>query len=192
MQVKLNLAIRPSLRERYGVRWAILLVVVSVGALSWLISRGMADFRTYRSLRSQVALQESNLEVLEKHENDLRNQLERPQFRDTALKAQMVNTLIERKAVSFPEVAERVARLIPADVRITGLGLSFEAAGPSVRIAVVGKSQPAVESVLKALQDSPDFSDAEVQSEDPATKENNGEGATMVLNARYMGKQKRI
>ena len=45
MKIELNLAIRASLRERYGVHWAVLLVVASVGACSWLVSRGVR--RTY-------------------------------------------------------------------------------------------------------------------------------------------------
>jgi hypothetical protein len=191
MKIELNLAIRASLRERYGVHWAVLLVVVSVGACFWLVSRGVRDYRAYRSVQKQVSIQENALTDLEKRENELRIELEQPQYRKTALETQMVNGLIERKAVSFPEVTEMVSRLIPADVRLTALGLSVDETGPAVRMAVVGKSQTAVESVLKALQDSSDFADAEIQSEDPGMKENGGEGVAMVLAAHYVGKKNR-
>jgi hypothetical protein len=191
MKIELNLAIRPSLRERYGVHWAVLLVVVSVGVCSWLVSHGLRDYRAYRSVQKQVSVQENALENLEKRANELREELEQPQFRKTAMETQMVNGLIERKAVSFPEVTEVVSRLIPSDVRLTTLGLSVDAEGPAVRMSVVGKSQTAVESVLKALQDSPDFSDAEIQSENPELKESGGEGVSMVLAAHYVGRKNR-
>jgi hypothetical protein len=191
MKVDLNLAIRASLRERYGFQWAVVLVVVAVGAGSWLVRRGVRDFRAYRGVQKQVSIQENALAGFEKRENDLRNVLEEPQFRETALKTEMVNSLIERKAVSFPEIMEQVSRLISSDVRLTALALSFEQTGPFVRIAVTGKSESAVESVLKALQDSPDFSDAEIQSEDPGTKVNGGDSVAMVLTAHYVGTKNR-
>src|SRR5438067_13899683 len=104
MKIELNLAIRASLRERYGVHWAVLLVVASVGACSWLVSRGVQDYRAYRSMQNEVAIQESGLNNLEKRENELREELEQPQYRHTAMETRMVNSLIERKALSFPEV----------------------------------------------------------------------------------------
>jgi hypothetical protein len=191
MQVKLNLAIRPSLRERYGVYWTLPLVVVSLGAFLWMISHGVSRYQRYRDIQNQVSRQQDDLAVLEKREKELREQFDRPGFRETALKAKMVNTLIERKVVSFPVVTEEVARLLPADVRLTGMALSFGEAGPAVRIAVVGKTESAVEGVLKALQDSAEFADAEIQSEDPGMKENGEDGVAMVLSARYVGKMDR-
>lgn len=191
MKIDLNLAIRASLRERYGIPWAALLVVASVGAFAFLVSRGARDYRAYQSIQNEVSIQENSMANLEKRENDLRKLLDQPQFRETALETQMVNGLIERKAVSFPEVTELVSRLIPSDVRLTALALSFDETGPAIRIAVIGKSQPAVEGVLKALQDSPDFTDAEIQSEDPEMKDNSSEGVAMVLSARYLGRKNR-
>jgi hypothetical protein len=190
MEVKLNLAIRASIRERYGLYWTVPLLILSLGGLSWVVSRGVSASRTYRQL-SQVVFskQQAELARLENQEKELRKQLEQPGFRATALKAKMVNTLIERKAVSFPVVTEQVTRLLPADVRLSGLALSFGQMGPEVRIAVEGKGQTAAEGVLKALQDSSDFVDAEILSEELARKQNGEAGGVgMVLSARYVGR----
>jgi len=187
MEVKLNLAIRASLRERYGLYWTVPLLILSLGGLSWVVSHGVSASRRYRQLSQVVVFkQEANLARLENQENELRKQLEKPGFRETALKVKLVNTLIERKAVSFPVVTEQVTRLLPADVRLTGLALSFGEMGPAVRIAVEGKGQLAAEGVLKALQDSTDFADAEILSEELGMKQNGEAGVGMVLFARYV------
>jgi len=189
MEVKLNLAIRASLRERYGLYWTVPLLILSLGGLSWVVSHGVSASRRYRQLSQVVVFkQEGNLARLENQENELRKQLEKPGFRETALKVKLVNTLIERKAVSFPVVTEQVTRLLPADVRLTGLALSFGEMGPAVRIAVEGKGQLAAEGVLKALQDSTDFADAEILSEELGMKQNGEAGVGMVLFARYVGR----
>ncbi|PYV34329.1 MAG: hypothetical protein DMG22_06675 [Acidobacteria bacterium] len=189
MEVKLNLAIRASLRERYGLYWTVPLLILSLGGLSWVVSHGVSASRRYRQLSQVVVFkQEANLARLENQENELRKQLEKPGFRETALKVKLVNTLIERKAVSFPVVTEQVTRLLPADVRLTGLALSFGEMGPAVRIAVEGKGQLAAEGVLKALQDSTDFADAEILSEELGMKQNGEAGVGMVLFARYVGR----
>ena len=60
--------------------------------------------------------------------------------------------------------------------------------GPAVRIAVEGKGQLAAEGVLKALQDSTDFADAEILSEELGMKQNGEAGVGMVLFARYVGR----
>jgi len=189
MEVKLNLAIRASIRERYGLYWTVPLLILSLGGLSWVVSHGVSASRSYRQL-SQVVVskQQAELANLENREKELRKQLEQPGFRETAIKVKMVNTLIERKALSFPMVTEKVARLLPADVRLTGLALSFGDMGPVVRIMVEGKSLTAAEGVLKALQDSTDFADAEILSEDLARKQGGDAGVGMVLSARYVGK----
>jgi type IV pilus assembly PilN-like protein len=191
MQVKLNLAIRPSLRERYSVYWTVPLMIVSLGGFFWMISHGISGFERYRRSQVQVSEEQAELTRLENRERDLRKQFDQPGFRETALKAQMVNMLIERKVVSFPVVTDQVARLLPAEVRLTGLALSLGETGPAVRITVVGKSESAVEGVLKALQDSAEFADAEIRSEDTGMKENGGAGVGMVLSARYVGKMGR-
>ncbi len=189
MEVKLNLAIRASIRERYGLYWTVPLLILSLGGLSWVVSHGVSASRSYRQ-RSQVVVskQQADLTRLENREKELRKELEQPGFRETAVKVKMVNTLIERKALSFPMVTEKVARLLPADVRLTGLALSFEDLGPVVRIVVEGKGQTAAEGVLKALQDSTDFADPEILSEDLGKKQGTDAGVGMVLSARYVGK----
>ena len=86
MEVKLNLAIRASLRERYGLYWTVPLLILSLGGLSWVVSHGVSASRRYRQLSQVVVFkQEANLARLENQENELRKQLEKPGFRETAL-----------------------------------------------------------------------------------------------------------
>jgi hypothetical protein len=177
----------PGARERYALAWTVPTIVIGLAVLALLAAVGVRDFRRYRAVRrSVVELQRTEAQVREQ-ESALRRELERPQLRDMYRQAQFVNILIDRKQFSVTDLFEKVAPLLPPDVRLSGLVLTHSGGDRQVRFVVVGKSEEAVEKFLANLEDSADFADVAILSQGFAKQGTESEPVAISCGARYLG-----
>lgn len=187
MKISLNLAFAPSSRERYALAWAVpvtLLALAGLVLLSGSAARGLREYRQVRRERLKVQEQEA---ALSKVEIDLRRQREQPRFRGLVRQAEFVNALIDQKRLSVIELTDKVAKLLPDSVHLTGLAVSEQQGSHVVRFMVTGNNLERLEDFLTRLEDSPDFKDVgnlnwgfgqESASEGPVT---------LTCTARYVG-----
>ncbi len=165
MKVILNLSTAPTPRERYALAWAVPVGLLGCAGLIFLCVSATRNIRDYREIhRDRLRLQNDEA-ALSQTENDLRKDLGQAPFRDIFRKTQFLNTLIGQKRFSLTELAVKVTKLLPADVRLTGLAFSQPGENSAVRIGVEGKSEEAVESFLTNLEDSPDFKDVAITNQ---------------------------
>lgn len=187
MQVALNLSISTGPRERYAWAWAVPLSLSAAAALiyiSMVLVGGLKNYRNYH--RTLVGLQDQERQ-LNFREAKTRLELNRPQSKEVYRQAQFINTLIDRKHFSLTALAVRVGKLLPPQVRLTGLGVAQQPEGPLVRFTVSGNGEEAVEDFLGNLEDSPEFSDVSILNQALEQPGNPAGPVAVTCSAHYIG-----
>lgn len=187
MKLTLNLSTAPSRHERYALAWAVPTAVVALAGLVLLTLHAVRNFREYRAVHRQLRETEQIEARLRSQEMTLRHELEQPQLREVYRQVQFVNSLIEQKRFSLTQLTEKVSKLLPGEVRLTGLALSRTEQDPVVRFTVAGNSEEAVETFLSNLEDSADFAEVAILNQGFA-QQGAGQGpVTIACAARYVG-----
>jgi hypothetical protein len=187
MKLTLNLSTTPSPHERYALAGAVPTAVIALAGLVLLSLLAGRDFREYRSVHRSVLEVQQTEAGLRAQEMALRRGLERPQLRQVYRQVHFVNSLIDQKQFSLTELTEKVSKLLPGEVRLTGLALSRGEKDPVVRFTVAGNNEEAVETFLSNLEDSADFADVAILNQGFA-QEGAGQGpVTIACAARYVG-----
>jgi len=186
MKIALNLAALPSRRERYALAWSVPLVVLGLAGLAILSGVTASNVKEYRAVKRDISLRRNENRLLEEREKTLRQDLEKPRQRELAWRAQFLNSLIDQKSLSVAELAGKVAGLVPARVRLTGLTLAQEKEGPVARFAVEARDEEAMEKFLDSLESSPDFQDVAIVNEGFRSETGEEGGVTVICTARYL------
>jgi hypothetical protein len=187
MKLTLNLSTAPSPHERYALAWAVPTAVIALAGLVLLSLVAVRSFREYRSVHRSVLESERMEARLRSQEMALRRDLEQPQLREVYRQVQFVNALIDQKQFSLSELTEKVSKLLPGDVRLTGLALSRADREPVVRFTVTGDDEEAVETFLSHLEDSANFADVAILNQGFG-QDGAGRGPVMIVCvARYVG-----
>jgi Tfp pilus assembly protein PilN len=187
MKIALNLSTMPSARERYALVWGVPMAVIGLAALVLLSVAAVRNLREYRAVRRSVGeLQQVEARVHEQ-EMALRRNLEGPQLRDMYRQARFINTVIDRRQFSATELLEKVAPLVPDEVRLTAMSLKHSGKHLEVRFAVVGNADEGLEKFLTNLEDSPDFADVAILTQGFAPEGAENELVTLSCSARYLG-----
>jgi Tfp pilus assembly protein PilN len=186
MKISLNLATLPSRRERYALAWAVPLFVVSVVMLVYLVILAVGNIREYRNVEAEISRQEETRARLAAEEAKIKRQIERPEYQTVSRQAQFINSLIEEKKISAADLTLKVSKMLPETVHLTSFGLS-RTQGTSVRFAVVGRDEDALEDFLTTLENSPDFRDVSVVDQGFQSPSNPDAAVTITCTATYVG-----
>jgi hypothetical protein len=186
MKLTLNLSTAPSPHERYALAWAVPTAVIALAGLVLLSLLAVRNFREYRRVHRWVLETEQTEARLRRQEMTLRREFERPELQQVYLQVHFVNSLIGQKQFSLTELTEKVSKLLPGEVRLTGLALPRGEKDPVVRFTVAGNSEEAVETFLSNLEDSADFAEVAILNQGFA-QEGAGQGpVTIACAARYV------
>jgi len=165
MKFTVNLARRPAENlRRAWVVWGGMLAVLS--AILFILASGtLVSAWNNRRMHRQQAEVEHRMEPLRRREQILDRQLQDPAVHAALSRSQYLNTLIDRKSVSWTRLFERLEKLMPDDLRLISIHPQQQA-GKSGVVMVVGSStlQPAIDFVGN-LEKAPDFSSAQVKRE---------------------------
>lgn len=188
MKVYLNLAVTPSRRERYALAWALPVFVAALAVLVYLGVATFHDYRRSRQLSSSLESVRSRDSRLRSQETELRLELGRPKFQKMLHETDFVNHLIDQRHFSLTELTLKVGKLLPANVKLNGLGLAGQDSQPEVQFAVMGKDEKAIESFLSKLEDSKDFSNVTIKNQGFRKGTTNGaQQVALICTAQYLG-----
>jgi len=162
MRITLNLSTADGSRGRYTLAWAIPATVVGLVGLVGLGVSAAREIREYRVVQRQVVETQQHEEQLRGQEAAMRKELDKPEYGELLRQARFVNSLIDRKQVSLTELAAKFAEIMPEGARLGGLALTTKGEDTVVRFTITAKSDEAVETVLGALEDAPDFKDVAI------------------------------
>jgi len=190
MRINLNLAVHQSVHERYALYWATPVALGSLVALVVLAASAQRTIREYKQVRRSVAECQSEQARLGAREMAALRRLQQPQFQRVLRQASYVNSLIDQRQLSFTGLTAKLARLLPADVRLATLSLSEGSDGFSVRMTIESSTQEKLIEFVQSLEESPDFTDPSISSEDPGQESGqsaSGGVARVIWTAHYAG-----
>jgi hypothetical protein len=190
MRINLNLAMHQSAHERYALYWATPVSLAALVALVYLSASVRRTIREYNRVHHSVAECQAQQGLLRAREMAALRRLQQPQFQSVLRQASYVNSLIDQRQLSFTALATKLTRLLPADVRLTTLSLSEGADGPLVRMTIESSTQEKVIEFVESLEESSDFADPAISSEDPGQESSGGASggvARVIWTARYTG-----
>ncbi len=166
MKIYFNLAVAPDRRERYALAWAAPLLAVALMVLVWLAYTAIHDVRRSHEVQRSLDLVRSKEAAMRSKEAGLRRKIDRPEFRSMIRKTEFVNQLISRRQFSLTDLTFKVSKLLPPSTRLSGMALaSASAPNPEVQFAVMGKDEESIETFLRNLEGSSDFSDIVIKSQ---------------------------
>lgn len=190
MRININLSLHQSVHERYALYWGVPLALGSLVALACLATAALRSFRLYHQVSQSVAECQAQQNLLRAREMAAIRRLQQPQFQGVLRQANYVNSLIVQRRLSLTVLTGKITRLLPPDVRLISLMLSQGTDGPLVRMTVEGSRQEQVIAFVQSIEESPDFADPVISSEDPG-QEGGGAPSTgvarMVCAALYKG-----
>ena len=187
MKITLNLAVSPSFREQHSLTWSAPTALAALAVLIVLAHSTVRDLRAYRKAEQELVKPQRQERELVEREAGLRRGLERPESRATLRKAQLVNSLIEKKQTSVSALAIEVADLLPPDARLVGLGVVRSDNGSFVKFQVNGRNAQALETFGNNVLDSSDFEDFVLGSVGFGSQGAGAGEVTVTCTARYVG-----
>ncbi len=192
MRINLNLAVHQSAHERYALYWAAPVMLWALAAFMYLAGSALRNMREYHQVHRSVAECQAQQNLLRGRETAALRRLQQPQFQRILRQANYVNSLIDQRQLSLTGLTGKLTRLLLADVRLTTLSLSQGSEGPIVRMTIESSDQQKVIAFVQNLEESPDFSDPVISSEDPGQEGGGGASvgvARVICTARYGGWQ---
>lgn len=187
MKVTLNLSVWPGARERFALVWAIPTGLIALLVLAYFTLHAVRDFWKYGDVHALLSEQQEREVELQRREKNLKKELDRPQDRQVFREAQFVNTLIDRKQFSLTQLAEKVTKILPPQVRLTSMALAEPGGEPVVRFTIAGNSEEAIETFLGNMEDSSDFRDVAILNQG-FEEEGSARGPVHIAcTARYVG-----
>ena len=171
MHIPINLASDPFRRDRpliVAAGIATALLTISLAVLAYLI---MADRSSLADTRAQVNRLNTDLRGITAEQSKLDATLRQPNNAFVLQQSLLLNTLVERKSVSWTKVFADLEGVMPMNVRLIQVRLpQIDTHNEVLLDMVVGAQTPGpVIELLKRLQASPRFGPATVHNSVPPT-----------------------
>lgn len=166
MKFAINLALAPrENRRRVWIAWGGALAL-SFAALLVLATATAATWRAAGAARRGTARLRTEMPALQVRRDELAAELSAPAAAQQMDRARALNALIDRKAVSWTRLFERLEALLPGQVQLLGIGPAQGGINSAGRIAitVAAADIPAALPFVANLEDAPDFSAPRVRT----------------------------
>jgi type IV pilus assembly protein PilN len=187
MRIPINLSSQPleNLRPlRVGVALAALAAVLFGGIIVRNELRNRSEFQAL--IERRTALQAS-LGSLQRERQELQEWLDQPHAVQVRERSAFLNSLIQRKSLSWTQMFVDLEKTLPQRARITSIKPSLSNS-PGADLALTAEADamsPLVE-FLKNLEGSPKFGPPAVGSQSYSTRSNAEGGITIDLTTRYL------
>lgn len=188
MKVRINLAQPASWRERTVYLWAPVLILCAGALLAFLCFVSGREFLEYRKVDRAVLRYQAEIQETQAQEARLGAVLRLPETLKLYAQINFLNGLIEQKRLSLSGLTLEVAKLLPDQVRITGLALGETTKGPVIEISVEGAPRQVTGAFLNNLEGSPDFDGVTVVNQSFADETQQANLVSLTCSARYIGK----
>ena len=166
MRLNLNLASQPyGDVRRFMVRWAVVLGALTLVTCVLTYGASMAMMSWRIGAREQNRLQ-AQIAQRDKQRAAVQALLSQPQNRDVRERSTFLNEVIARKALSWTLVLSDLEKLMPSGLQVSSITPKLNDAHElEVQLVVNGYSRSRAIELVRQLENSPRFADAEVRSE---------------------------
>jgi len=186
MRLNINLATQPYEDARqFYTRWGIAFGALALLALV-LVYSTFSSWNRYRSVSRDIGREKETLQKLDKQQSDDLAILAQPQNNDVRQRSMFLNDLIERKSVSWTHIFSDLEKLMPPQLHVVALQPKVDNGDILLEMAVVGQSRERALELVRKMEQSHSFRDAQIISEDLQSQNNGPETLKFVVSAQYV------
>ena len=172
IQVPINLASEPFRRDRPMLVASAALGIALIALLGFQISTILAERHQAADIRVTIDRLNARLRTLSTEQAKLNATMRLPQNAEVMERSLFLNTLIERKAISWSKIFSDLEKVLPYNVRLVSVRLPEVDSENAVLLdMLVGAKeiQPVLE-LLRKLEASPQFGPPEVPNSMPPSQ----------------------
>jgi type IV pilus assembly protein PilN len=187
MRVNVNLATQPyEDARRFWSQWGVALGGVFLLTLL-LIYLAVASFRGWRVDNRKLQDMRHQIAEYDRETTQAKAFLDLPQNRDTRDKSQFINELIARKAFSWTQVFTDLERIMPPRLHVVAIHPELNKDNQmEIRMTVAGESRDRALDLVKKMEQSQRFREAEVRSETTQTGKDPSDNVQFEISAVYV------
>jgi hypothetical protein len=172
LQVPINLASEPFRRDRPLLVGSAALAVVLTLLLIYQAFAIVSERHQAADIRVAIARENAQLQTIAAQQAKLNVTLRRPENAEVLEHSLFLNTLIERKAISWTKIFADLEKVMPYNVRLVSVRLPEVDMNNQVLLDMVvgAKEVPPILELFKKLEASPQFGNTSVQSSAPPSQ----------------------
>jgi len=171
-RVPINLASEPFRRDRPLLVGSAALAILLAVLLIYQVFAILSERRQAVDIRVAIGRESAQLQALAAQQAKLNALLRKPQNAEVLERSVFLNTLIERKAISWTKIFADLGKVMPYNVRLVSVRLPEVDSDNQVLLDMVvgAKEVPPILELLKKLEDAPQFGNTTVQSSAPPSQ----------------------
>jgi type IV pilus assembly protein PilN len=172
LRVPINLASDPFRRDRPLLVGSAALGIVLSLLLIYQVVYIVSERHQAADIRIAIDRQNARLKDIAAQQAKLNGTLRRPENAEVLERSLFLNTLIERKAISWTKIFEDLEKVMPYNVRLVSVRLPEVDSHNQVLLDMVvgAKDVPPILELFKRLEGSPQFGNTSVQSSAPPSQ----------------------
>ena len=165
MKLRLNLSTSPRENKRPFLAGAGLLGTIGILALLLLSHFAYRSWRANRDIRLSIAGLEQQIQADEQRQHALEVHFKTSQAQQVLDRAGFLNSLIGERSFPWTKVFMDLGETLPPGVRVISISPRLDNGRALVKLTVSAMSDDSKVKFLKALENSKDFADIQVQGE---------------------------
>jgi hypothetical protein len=172
LRVPINLASEPFRRDRPLLVGSAALAILLSLVLIYQVIAIVSERHQAADIRVSIDQQNERLRAIAAQQAVLNGTLRRPENAEVLERSLFLNTLIERKAISWTRIFADLEKVMPNSVRLVSVRLPEVNSNNQVLLDMVvgAKDVPPILELLKRLEESPQFGPTSVQSSAPPSQ----------------------
>jgi type IV pilus assembly protein PilN len=187
MRIRVNLATRPFIELRpFFLRLRIIMAGLAVVALGLLIGTHFLNQKLETARAQMDRLQAATVAAQEEKASNERR-MHQPENAAVLTRAHFLNALFLRKSFSWTAVMMDLETVLPSGVQITAIEPQVAADGDVIIQMRVGGDRDRAIQLVRNLERSKRFRQAQLTGEGPAAKDNSQQGRALVNNGAPTG-----
>lgn len=172
LRVPLNLASEPFRRDRPLMVGSVALAIALTLVLIYQVFAIVSERRQAADIRAAITRETAQLQRITAQQAKLNTTLRQPENSEVLERSLFLNTLIERKAISWTKIFGDLEKVMPYNVRLISVRLPEVNTHNQVLLDMVvgAKEVPPILELVKRLETAPQFGDTSVQSAAPPSQ----------------------
>jgi type IV pilus assembly protein PilN len=172
LRVPINLASEPFRRDRPLLVGSAALAIALSLLLMYQVTAIVSERHQAADIRIAIDQQGARLKAIAAQQAKLNATLRRPENAEVLERSLFLNTLIERKAISWTKIFADLEKVMPYNVRVVSVRLPEVDVHNQVLLDMVvgAKDVPPILDLFRRLESSPQFGNTSVQSSAPPSQ----------------------
>lgn len=187
MEITINFASQPYQQvQRFLLRWKLLISATALLAVA-LMYASVTSYLSWRVTRKQAVETRQRIEQQDRIREQAEAYLNRPEAREVRSRADLLNATIARKAFSWTGVFADLEQVMPPHLHVTSIRPTVSPDGQfELQLAVVGSVPEAGIDLVRRLEQSSHFAQAQIKDESTVKGQGPGDQFRYVVTATYI------